>query len=660
MKKIILKKKSYRPEIDGLRAFAVTAVIINHFNKDILPGGYLGVDIFFVISGFVITSSIYQRPSKNFKNFISGFYERRIRRLLPALSVFILITSIGICLFNPNPGLSIKTGLTSLFGLSNLYLFKISTDYFAQSTELNIFTHTWSLGVEEQFYILYPFLIWFSGFGRQTKNGARNLFLSIGALTIASLIGFIYLYPTNQPAAYFLMTSRFWEISAGCLIFIGFQKFSSIEQFLEKIPPLLVLALIISVMYLPISLGIASTITVVILSAVLIASLKRGTAAYSIFTNPKIVYIGLISYSLYLWHWGVLALSRWTIGVHFWSVPFQVALIFGISVASYKWIETPFRKNKWFGKIWKTFIFSGGLIVMLSGSLITLGKPLKGKIFTGKIYENKTAYRYMNQYIEPNSSPEFTSNNCHDFFDLKKCYLQADRKKTIYFLGNSHANQYRETAYLFYKNFDIGVFSITTGWCNFPLQKDKFISKNCRNHPKADSIDIQKKVEIHLKENASKGDIVIISNRFPTSSIYGSITNPWLQSKQSIEQINNLFNSLSKKGVSLILLLPSPEFNIFPELCAKEWFRPNPSSLCSIEKSEIIRKQQKARKMVKEFLEPGIHIFDPVSYLCDKKCTIFDQTGKAIYWDNNHITDYANKNYIFPNLILDLRNMNLL
>ena len=163
-----------------------------------------------------------------------------------------------------------------------------------------------------------------------------------------------------------------------------------------------------------------------------------------------------------------------------------------------------------------------------------------------------------------------------------------------------------------------------------------------------------------MKENASKGDIVIISNRFPTSSIYGSITNPWLQSKQSIEQINNLFNSLSKKGVSLILLLPSPEFNIFPELCAKEWFRPNPSSLCSIEKSEIIRKQQKARKMVKEFLEPGIHIFDPVSYLCDKKCTIFDQTGKAIYWDNNHITDYANKNYIFPNLILDLRNMNLL
>ena len=153
------KTSRYRPEIDGLRAFAVVAVIINHFNKDILPGGYLGVDIFFVISGYVITSSLFGRPSKDFKDFISGFYERRIKRLVPALSVFVLITSIAICLFNPTPDLSLRTGITSLFGLSNLYLLKQSTDYFAQSTELNVFTHTWSLGVEEQFYVFFPIFL---------------------------------------------------------------------------------------------------------------------------------------------------------------------------------------------------------------------------------------------------------------------------------------------------------------------------------------------------------------------------------------------------------------------------------------------------------------------------------------------------------------------
>ena len=110
------KEGRYRPEIDGLRAFAVVAVIINHFNKEILPNGWLGVDIFFVISGFVITTSLYQRPSNKFKDFICGFYARRIKRLFPALSVFVLIMSITICLFNPQPILTLRTGLASLFG----------------------------------------------------------------------------------------------------------------------------------------------------------------------------------------------------------------------------------------------------------------------------------------------------------------------------------------------------------------------------------------------------------------------------------------------------------------------------------------------------------------------------------------------------------------
>ena len=110
---IVIKGK-YRPEIDGLRAFAVIAVIINHFNKDILPSGYLGVDIFFVISGYVITSSIAERKSKNFSDFIISFYQRRIKRLLPALIFFVLITSLLICFFREDSAGSIHTGISSL------------------------------------------------------------------------------------------------------------------------------------------------------------------------------------------------------------------------------------------------------------------------------------------------------------------------------------------------------------------------------------------------------------------------------------------------------------------------------------------------------------------------------------------------------------------
>ena len=182
---------NYRKDIDGLRALAITTVIINHFNKTLLPGGYLGVDIFFVISGFVITSSLHHRTNKNFTDFICGFYERRLKRIVPALSIFVLIMSILVCIFNPKASVNLLTGLTSLFGISNIYLLKQSTDYFSQSTQLNVFTQTWSLGVEEQFYIIFPFFIWFSGFGRKSKNGGRNLLLSLGVLTIISLIGFI-------------------------------------------------------------------------------------------------------------------------------------------------------------------------------------------------------------------------------------------------------------------------------------------------------------------------------------------------------------------------------------------------------------------------------------------------------------------------------------
>ena len=119
---------AYLPEIGGLRAFAVNAVIINHFSSKLLPSGYLGVDIFFVISGFVITSSLINYQHKTVGDLLLNFNVRRIKRLIPALVFFVFFTSLVLCLFNPNPALVLKTGISSLFGLSNLYLFKLSTD----------------------------------------------------------------------------------------------------------------------------------------------------------------------------------------------------------------------------------------------------------------------------------------------------------------------------------------------------------------------------------------------------------------------------------------------------------------------------------------------------------------------------------------------------
>ena len=116
-------KSNYREDIDGLRAFAIIAVLINHLNEDLLPSGFLGVDVFFVISGFVISLSLDGKKFDSFKSFFLNFFEKRIKRLLPAALVFVLFTGIATILVNPSPGLSLKTGITSLVGLSNIVLY---------------------------------------------------------------------------------------------------------------------------------------------------------------------------------------------------------------------------------------------------------------------------------------------------------------------------------------------------------------------------------------------------------------------------------------------------------------------------------------------------------------------------------------------------------
>ena len=676
-----LIKSPYRPEIDGIRAFAVIAVIINHFNKEILPNGYLGVDIFFVISGYVITSSLCHRPSKNFFDFISGFYERRIRRLVPALSVFVLITSIVICLFHPEPSTSLKTGLTSLVGFSNIYLLRASTDYFAESTVLNVFTHTWSLGVEEQFYILFPFLIWFSGFGRQSKNGARYLFLTISTLTIISLIGFLYTYETNQPSAYFLMPTRFWEMATGCLLFIGVYKKKYLEQSLDKVPPLLVLALIIGVMYLPMSWAAASTVAIVGLTSILIISMKKQTTALLFFTNPKVVYVGLISYSLYLWHWGVLSISRFTIGIHWWSIPFQFLLIFGLAVVSYRYIETPLRKGNSFGDRWKTFFFGGGVLVTLSGCLIALNKTPNGILYLGNFREA----------IKDDYSVHFpaTRKKCDkENYSKSSCFLPSKHgsEQTMLLIGDSHAGHLIPLLGEVYANADIAMNISISG--NYPtvLQSNNeglTLRKSQMIQDKSN-----KRFHNFIKEMRS-GDLVLLSSRWEhylyedKFNLSQSSRKQKLFSKGGTEitssqaikifesNLSKIAENLERKGIKLAIFAPIPVFSGVKDeapswLCNKEWFRPLTSPSCNSnfqeKKINIEERNQPIqngfRNLEKKY--SNVFIYDPFNLLCpgETLCkTIVDK--KKIFRDSDHLSRDGAK-YLYTNFTKFLHTNDLL
>ena len=584
----------YRPEIDGLRAFAVVAVIINHFNKFVLPGGYLGVDIFFVISGYVITSSMFKRQSKDFKDFISGFYERRIKRLVPALAVFVIITSLLTSLFVQAPVNSLKTGLASLFGFSNLYLLKESTDYFAQSTDFNVFTHTWSLGVEEQFYFLFPFLIWFSGFGRQSKYGSRNLIMVVGIMAINSLIFFLYLNSVNQPAAYFLMPSRFWEMAAGCLTFISIHKRKSIRIWLEKVPPFLIIGLIIGVMYLPLSLSEISTIVVVVLSSILLVSLNSQTLAFKFFTNSNIIYIGLISYSLYLWHWGVLSISRWTIGVtKFTTIPL-IFIIILFSVLSYEFIEKRQRKLSWSTR--KIFTISFGIIVLIISSTVplSLGTKLRGKFFLG---DHKS--KNPPQNIFPTS--------------------------TYHIMGDSHAY---DIYALLLNNKSYNVKRYAIAGCDFYISDSIGCNKHLNNKKR-------------LLSNIKKGDVVIFSSNF----LPNLKTNP-----EEINKITQFFKSiipdLVSKDTTIILKLPHPKVNE-PNvgeglICKKEFFRPYIDQGCNVEgiKKSIFYSEMKSAEKLIVFLQnkyPNLLLWNITEVTCPDDYCYPVKDDRQYLRDSHHL-----------------------
>ncbi len=639
----------YRNEIDGLRGIAVIAVILNHFNKNILPSGYLGVDIFFVISGYVITASLIKRGNDNFWDYISSFYERRIKRIIPLLSIFIISTSIFICMFNVYPIFNLRTGFASLIGLSNILLFKTSEGYFTNSSSLNPFTHTWSLSVEEQFYFIYPFLAWFTGFTRKKNYGSNFLSISLLILAIISLILFIYLYEINQNAAYFLMPPRFWEIAAGCLTFIGIYRNYKIIEIFKKINSNYLFVLLLSLFFLPEKNGTLATISAVIFTAFILISIKKENLSYKALTNKIVLKIGLMSYSLYLWHWGIISLSLWTIGINWWTIPFQIVIIFCISFLSYKYIEIPFI-NLDFNNRLQSYI-SGILFILISQSIIIyLGTNGKRLIFAGNnsgLYKRNIISKtlFFNQC-------NLTRKKFKNILINKNCFSKENfNKKRIIILGDSHANMFLKPFKNLVKNnptYTVNNFSGNN--CSFPVLKNSSleVSKTC--------ISEMEKAEIWIKNNLKPDDIVFLANNSFNKILFDYFA---LEERNQISssiksyliRLNKFSRLINKKGGTVNFLVSVPVFNgVNGANCSIEWFRPRNSikDNCFLNRDKI---EEPRNKMINYLLlnknKNTRLIHDYLDLICDSKVC-----SAAGYFDSNHITeDLGIKILINENLI---------
>ena len=466
-------KLPYRSEIDGLRTIAVLSVILYHaqivvFGYDFFKGGFVGVDIFFVISGYLISRILLSELFEKGKISFLQFYERRARRILPILfTVFIVSFPLAYKYLLPNQFIEYAQSILSatFFG-SNIFFYFTNTQYGAEDSLLQPFLHTWSLGVEEQFYILFPLVLLLA-----YKFAKKHLVTIIAVLILISLQYADWQSTKNTQLNFFMLTSRLWELGIGSLLAFYELKYGRVKhELLNQTMPLLGLAMIAyaivffnnqphpSVFTLMPTLGTA---------LIILYSVNTKDLVGKVLSWKPIVGVGLISYSMYLWHYPLFAFARMsdTNGLHNDEKYLLILLTFVLSIISYFLIEKPFR-NKQFLNIKKFSVaIIALLVVVLTINYIVIDlKGLKERLSNNffhssqnideKLLESKAKDHYENLDI-PKIILESIGKTEEGNFDNEDCIFWSKEfnysfnnrfnkcrekyKKGIFIIGDSHA-----------------------------------------------------------------------------------------------------------------------------------------------------------------------------------------------------------------------------
>lgn len=345
------KTSNFRPDIQGLRALAVMLVVIYHSGLGWVSGGYIGVDVFFVISGYLITGLLSRELDRSGRIDLRAFYARRIRRLLPAAALVVVATVlIAWNLYGP---LEFKTfsasAIATALYVSNGWFAHQSTDYLAEGTDANPLLHTWSLSVEEQFYLIWPFIFVLAARCLKGPARAQRLWLLMVSLFAVSFISAIWLTDHNQPWAFFSSPTRAWEFAVGGMIALwpnGEKRLSPRIAMLAGIVGVLLIAAA-SFQYdaKTVFPGWAAVVPV-IGAALIIASAHHAplVGVGRVLAAKPIRYIGDISYSLYLWHWPVFVFMAYAVEhVGPMQSLLGIAISMVLAIVTYVSVENPFR-----------------------------------------------------------------------------------------------------------------------------------------------------------------------------------------------------------------------------------------------------------------------------------------------------------------------------
>jgi peptidoglycan/LPS O-acetylase OafA/YrhL len=462
------KLLSYRPDIDGLRAISVIFVILFHADLLWIQGGFIGVDVFFVISGYLITRSIDKEMLGNVFSF-KAFYLRRIRRIIPVLVFVMLVITIPACLFLFANDLETfgRTALHTILSTNNFYLWIKGSNYFVGNTELMPLLHTWSLSVEEQFYFIWPPILLLLHRYLNLKNRLYFiiLFIVIGLGLSVFLASF---YPK---VAYFLLPARLFELSLGAGLALFWDKIPELSRNKNNGISVVGLLLILLPVFLLNGLSTFPGFNAFYpcLGAVLLILSGKNTHTKGIVNRllaiKPLVFIGLLSYSMYLWHWPIFSFIKY-VGLELTSDKLIVALTSTVllSYFSWKFIEKPFRYRF-------KYNFSKTLLVILLPCLLIIG-ALYGVLDGKDGFPER--HPTLIEFDKKNNYPSKLRRNCYDVFKVGNCDQcgLGVKKDTLdgVLIGDSFANH--SAAFIDVLAKDSGLYFHDSAAGGYPLLYD--------------------------------------------------------------------------------------------------------------------------------------------------------------------------------------------
>ena len=616
-----LTHPKYRADIDGLRAIAVLSVVGFHAFPDWIFGGFIGVDIFFVISGFLISGIIFGNLEHSSFSYIE-FYVRRIKHIFPALIlVLVLGFAFGWYVLLPDEFQQLVKHVASGSGFISNFILWYESGYFDNSADTKPLLHLWSLAIEEQFYIFWPLLL-----GLVWKHKWNFLTLTVSIAVISFALN-IYTVNNNPIADFYSPLSRFWELMiGGILAYLTLHKPQHLPQrpnWQSAIGLLLIAVGILLINKERAFPGYWALIPGV--GAFLIIS--AGSGAWlnrNLLGNRLIVGIGLISYPLYLWHWPLLVFSKIVVGrnLHVLERITIIAVSIGLAYLTYRLLENPIRKKSTSNKPATLLLIA--LVCILAVSLFSFVKNVKPRHKNASITKLLVA-AYDRDYPDGLKGKIIAGH-------LRRAYeLKSDLSQKTLFIGDSNMEQYYPRIdKLISENpgkFNSAIFIGNQGLRCYPMYT-MFITDS--EHCSSVKEDIT-----HLANDKDVEAVVLIFSWFAYDHL--------IKDKTGYERLSQFISAISKnKRFYLILNMPDGEElnpkNMFTGSRLRTLETKNTDKVVFDYKGFLDRHKIFRTELENLAIKNGAIVIDPIKHLChENKCPVFDSEGNPLYWDEMHM-----------------------